>query len=201
MRNKIKKIITSLVLAASLALAPMNVSAEPGVITEKDQTATTNVLASGTLLECKYKLTIPESVLVNLDDPLSPVAMPLTISDTYDFEGRHLEVAPTFNPAADQEDVKIGTTARNNELVDVTVKFANLGIDGELLKFTDEPISLNGSDSGGTGTGDLTFTLNQDKADAVRRNLIGDVVVSADQPKIEKVKVGTISFTCGVVRD
>ena len=95
MFSKFKKVLVSLALASSLALAPMNVSAAKE-ITQSDRSANTAVYVKGHQLLTKYKVTIPQNVTINLDDA-SCDDLNLTLTQADDFEsGKVLQIKPTF---------------------------------------------------------------------------------------------------------
>jgi len=91
MFSKIKKVLVSLALASSLALAPMNVSAA-GTLTQDSSNATTS--ANYRAIDHAYSVEIPDSVDFTSDDLEEPIN--IEVKDS--LVGHKIKVTPSFTP-------------------------------------------------------------------------------------------------------
>lgn len=125
MFSKIKKVLVSLALAASLALAPMNVWADDENVISGDGTSSagaanqygdlvqSDVYVIGSRKDVKYTVEVSSSILVNLDNGVTTapnlsgstgndgIYMKLVQTDDWN-DNVNLTVTPTFKVASDK---------------------------------------------------------------------------------------------------
>ena len=136
MFSKIKKVLVSLALAASLALAPMNVWAADENVISGDGTSSagaanqygdlvqSDVYVIGSRKNVKYTVEVSSSILVNLDNGVTTapnlsgstgndgIYMKLVQTDDWS-DNVNLTVTPTFKVASD-ENAKVAFCALAN---------------------------------------------------------------------------------------
>lgn len=209
MCSKIKKVLVSLALASSLALAPMNVSAENPVLTQSNQTATTEVLVTGSQLAVRYVVEVPEKVTIDLDNRVCDTTS-VKLVDAEDFANNQvLKITPSFVAASATKKIKVQAEGESGKIIeDESMTITSFGISNDLLKFgtyEGDPAALN------EGSNIAQFTMDQkgttvtipnvvDKslANKIKRKIptpdgaVTDPKIAADQ------SIGTINYSCAL---
>ncbi len=217
MLSKIKKVLVSLALAASLALAPMNVSANQYITeTDKDNTdAHTKVYVKGTQYHTRWTVEVPASITINLDSAKSdPSFLRIFVRAAEDIPTDYtLKVTPTFKVESSDKIEVWAPSSQNNIPTSTETTVGALGINANLLAFG--TYSGDGAFGGGaldTGTNiaafkpptrdawkDITINVNKNMTDAAKQNIPTPDNSSGDPRIAENQQIGKITYKCELV--
>lgn len=224
MFSKFKKVLVSLALAASLALAPMNVSAtNPKQIDQdtSDGDKITPVFLTGTASKPQYTIEVSPDITINLDSNTTSAydlngsdeghdeghnGVYVRLTEASDFEGKNLQVTPSF--AALTNSTSIDLIADDGKKDSKTL--LELGVTDNLLKFgtyTNNVLNQNtnvatfaqGDASSTADAKPVTATVDTTLSDNIRRNMPNEIDGKGNVHIDEGQKIGNVTFTCQFV--
>ncbi len=228
MLSKIKKVLVSLALAASLALAPMNVSADQYITEEtapsgEEGKVFTKVYVKGTQYQTRWTVEVPASITINLDNAKSdPGVLHIFVRAAEDIPtGSTLKVTPTFSVRGEDK-VTIWATATQNNVpitMETPVGSTGLKIDANLLAFgtyTGEgAFDASGSLISSNFTADtnmamfnppsrdalkdIPINVNKNMTDTAKQNIPTPDNSSGDPRIAENQQIGKITYECELV--
>lgn len=228
MLSKIKKVLVSLALASSLAIAPMNVSAndyngpikgsasaDPAV-NESNETVKVPVYLAGSASAPEYVIEVSPSITINLDEnstlasnlaSSSPQDVNgeifLKLTTAVDFENKNLQVTPSF--AASNGDSTITLNADEGKTEDK--QLSDLSIDSTLLRFgtytegvlTDGTNSVAFAESDNNSVKSVPTDVNTTKSAAIRQAMPNEIEGEGNVHIAEGQQIGNVTFACEFV--
>jgi len=228
MFSKFKKVLVSLALASSLALAPMNVSAanegpikgsaaaNPAV-NERGEDVKVPVYLTGTASAPEYVIEVSPSITINLDENstlASNLANPspqnvnggifLKLTTAVDFENKNLQVTPSF--AASDGDSTITLNADNGK-TDDSKKLSDLSIDSGLLRFgtytnntlTENSNSVAFAESDNNSVKSVPTDVDTTKSAAIRQAMPNEIEGEGNVHIAGDQQIGNVTFACEFV--
>lgn len=227
MFSKFKKVLVSLALASSLALAPMNVSAayngpikgsasaDPAV-NANEEAVKVPVYLIGTASAPEYVIEVSPSITINLDDNSTSASdlaaepqdakggIYLKLTTAVDFEEKNLQVTPSF--AVSEGDPTI-TLDANNGKSDSTKKLSELGIDSDLLRFgtytedtlTEGTNSVAFAENENNTVKSVSTDVNATKSAAIRQAMPNEIEGEGNVHIADNQQIGNVTFACEFV--
>lgn len=227
MFSKFKKVLVSLALASSLALAPMNVSAAYNgpikgsasanpAVNENGETVKVPVYLTGTASATEYVIEVSPSITIDLDDNSTSASnlaanpqdakggIYLKLTGAVDFENKNLKVTPSF--AVLENDPTI-TLDANDDQTDSTHKLSDLKIDGGLLRFgtynsgelAANSNSIAFAESDKDSVKSVPTDVDATKSAAIRQAMPNDINGSGGVHIADDQQIGNVTFACEFV--
>lgn len=223
MFSKFKKVLVSLALASSLALAPMNVSADDNpTLTNANQSAQFPVYLTGTAsVTPEYVIEVSPTITIDLDNIKTKASnlndsteaeggVYLKLKEADDFGDKSLQVTPNFSVSDGTTVIYFSAEDANAQPVagKETMTLSELGVDSALLSFGSNVATFAEDDANSNTIKPIAATVNPTKAAAIRKNIPDQITdtldankKSSEPPKIAAdQQIGTITFTCALVK-
>ncbi len=150
MFSKIKKVLFSLALASSLALAPMNVSATNPQLTEQDQSGSTQVFYKKAEPQFTYKVEVPDKIEFTSENDTQDVTISLV--ETSD-SNKNINVTPAFEASDSYSNVTISFT-------DASVTVAKVGDSKKTVATLSDGSNELGEIVDSTEIGTIAYAIN-----------------------------------------